>query len=261
MQVDVLDLEGKPIGKISLPEVFSSEVRADLIRRAVHAYQSHRLQPQGRDPMAGKRTSAQSYGVGHGLARLPRVKGERYTRAGQAAFAPSTVKGRATHPPRADKVLRLKVNKKERLKALRSAVAATASREFVTARGHLLDGDRSLPIVVSDEAEKISRTQEAKRLLESLGVWVDVERVLESVKVRPGKGKMRGRGRRHRVGPLLVIHQDQGLAQAARNLLGVSVVDVKSLNAEDLAPGTHPGRLTVWTESAVKALGERFKEG
>ena len=31
---------------------------------------------------------------------------------------------------------------------------------------------------------------------------------------------------------------------------------VTSLNANVLAPGTHAGRLTVWTEAAVKKLGE-----
>ncbi|MGE5831375.1 MAG: 50S ribosomal protein L4, partial [Methanomicrobiales archaeon] len=36
----------------------------------------------------------------------------------------------------------------------------------------------------------------------------------------------------------------------------VDAVSVKELNAEHLAPGTHAGRLTVWTAGAVKQLGE-----
>jgi large subunit ribosomal protein L4e len=42
--------------------------------------------------------------------------------------------------------------------------------------------------------------------------------------------------------------------KAANNLLGVDVAFVKNLNAELLAPGTHPGRLTVWTKDSVEEL-------
>ncbi len=252
----VYDLEGKPKGEIPLPAVFSAEIRPDLIKRAVLALQSHKVQPQGRDPMAGKRTSAESYGVGHALARVPRVKGERYARSGQAAFAPSTVKGRAVFPPTPEKIFRKKINRKERLSAIGSAIAATANKDYVSRRGHVFDEKLSLPLVVSDEIQKVSKTQEARRILQSLGVWMDVERVGDSLKVRAGKGKMRGRAKRHGVGPLLVINEDQGIANAARNIMGVSVVKVKNLNSEILAPGTHPGRLTVWSESAIKTLGE-----
>lgn len=51
-----------------------------------------RLQPKGTDPMAGKRTTAVSFGVGGlGLARVPRVKGSLWP---TARFAPNVVKGR-----------------------------------------------------------------------------------------------------------------------------------------------------------------------
>ncbi|NIA12323.1 MAG: 50S ribosomal protein L4, partial [Nitrospiraceae bacterium] len=36
---------------------------------------------------------------------------------------------------------------------------------------------------------------------------------------------------------------------------GVDVVMCDRLNAELLAPGTHAGRLTIWTESAIAELG------
>jgi len=96
--VEIFDLQGKPSGKIALPDVFSTPLRPDVIKRAVLAIQSNRLQPQGRDPMAGKKTTAESRGTGSGIARVPRVKG-----GGRAAFAPSTVKGRQPHPPKAKK--------------------------------------------------------------------------------------------------------------------------------------------------------------
>ena len=46
------------------------------------------------------------------------------------------------------------------------------------------------------------------------------------------------------------------LINAYSNIAGVVCVDVTSLNAELLAPGTHAGRLTVWTKSAIDALGK-----
>ena len=71
----IFDLQGKPVGKTKLPDVFETPLRPDVIKRAVLAIQSRRLQPQGRDPMAGKKTSAESRGTGMGIARIPRVKG------------------------------------------------------------------------------------------------------------------------------------------------------------------------------------------
>ncbi len=65
---------------------------------------------------------------------------------------------------------------------------------------------------------------------------------------------MRGRRYRQSVGPLLVIGKDNGVVKAARNLPGVDVVSVVNLNAELLAPGGDPARLTLWTESAIKKL-------
>jgi large subunit ribosomal protein L4e len=60
------------------------------------------------------------------------------------------------------------------------------------------------------------------------------------------------------VGPLLVITKNDGVAEAARNLPGIEVASLRNLNAEMLAPGTHPGRLTVWTKSAFEKLEKVF---
>ena len=59
--------------------------------------------------MAGKRTTAESRGTGSAIARVPRIKGG----SGRAAFAPSTVKGRQPHPPRAEKKILKSIPKKE----------------------------------------------------------------------------------------------------------------------------------------------------
>lgn len=255
--VSVYDLDGKAVGRVKVPKVFQTPIRPDVIKRAVLAIQTHRLQPQGRDVMAGKRTSAESWGARHGVSRVPRVKGSRYPRAGQGAFAPMTVGGRAAHPPKVEKVIRKEINKKERRLAIRSAIAATAVKELVAKRGHVVDEVKNFPLVVDDALEDLERTRDVREVFKNLGLWPDVERASER-KVRAGKGKMRGRRLKKRKGPLIVVSKDGGIFKAARNLPGVDVVLVKDLNAELLAPGTHPGRLTVWTKSAFTALDELF---
>lgn len=255
MKVHVYSLAGEPIEEIDLPKVFDEEPRPDLVRRAVIAVQTSRLQPWGPDPMSGKRTSAETWGKGFGVSRVRRVKGSRYPAAGAGAFAPHTVGGRRAHPPKTEKVLREKINVKERRLAIRSAIAATKEKKFVEARGHIVEGVPELPVVVSDELEKIKKTSQVKEVLKRLGVWPDVERVAQSRKVRSGRGKMRGRRYRQAVGPLIVVGEGNGIEIGARNLPGVDVVKVKDLNAEHLAPGGVLGRLTVWTKSAIRNLG------
>lgn len=176
----------------------------------------------------------------------------------RAALAPGTVGGRAAHPPVAEKRIEKKIPRKEARLALRSAIAATASKETVLSRGHVVDDVRDFPLVVVDEIQGLKSTQEFREALLRLGVWSDIYRVRESRKVRAGKGKGRGRRFKQAVGPLLVIAKDEGVVRAVRNVPGVDVVTVEGLNAELLAPGTHPGRLTVWTRSAVERLNELF---
>lgn len=250
----IFNLEGKTLGKISLPAVFKTPIRRDVIKRAVVALQSHRFQPQGRNPLAGKRRSVDSWGAGHGIARVPRIKG-----MGQrAGYVVGTVGGREAHPPVTEKKIVKKIPRKEMKLALRSAVAATALKEIVASRGHITEYVPAFPLVVIDGIQKLKKTSEVKEALIKLGVWPDIYRVEESQKIRAGKGKMRGRRKRHAVGPLLVVAENEGIMKAARNILGMNVVKVNNLNAELLAPGTHPGRLTMWSKSAFEKLGELF---
>jgi len=250
----IFDLKGKKVGRVRLPPIFKTPTRPDVIKRAVIAIQSHRFQPQGRDVFAGKRTTAESRGVGLGISRVPRVKG----RGMQAAFAPGTVGGRAAHPPVVEKKIEKKIPRKEMRLALRSAVAATASKEIVASRGHMVEDVPDFPLVVVDEIQALKRTQEVEETFLQLGVWPDIYRVKESRNVRAGKGKMRGRKMRQAVGPLLVITENRGVVEAARNIPGVDIVSVDGLNVELLAPGTHPGRLTVWASSAFEKVDKLF---
>ncbi len=252
-KVAVIDLEGETVKKIELPEVFKTPVRPDLIRRAFLAIRTSRLQPQGRDPMAGKRTTAESWGVGYGIARVPRVKGSR-----RAALAPMTVGGRKAHPPTTEKKIKERINKKEKLLALKSAIAATAYRFFVKKRGHVIDEVEHFPLVVVDDFEKLEKTSEVKEFLVKVGAWADVLRAKSGIRVRAGKGKMRGRRYKKPKSLLIVVGSRGPILKSARNLPGVDVVPVDKLNVELLAPGGELGRFTLWTESALEYLKKRM---
>lgn len=245
----VLDVEGKPSGEVPLPQVFQTVLRLDVIRKAAIAQQSHGFQPQGRNLMAGKRTTAESFGVGRGISRVPRIGGHGPL-SGSAAFAPGTVSGRMAFPPVTSKTLVKQINQKEKRLALKAAIAATASNEIVRNRGHKFDADRTLPLVVNNEIETLSKASDAKRFLTSIGIWDDIIRVRKSKRIKAGT-------RVHAVGPLIVVAEDKNARKALRNFEGLDVVKAADLSVEVLAPGTHPGRLTVWSESAIKTLAER----
>jgi len=257
MKVNVYSLKGKPLKKIELPGVFESEVRPDIIKRAVVAAQSNRRQPWGPDSMAGKRTSAYNWGPGRGVSRLPRVKGSRHHAAGRVAFVPQAVGGRKAHPPVVERRLRKKINVKERQKAIASAIAATAKKELVEGRGHILNGVKELPLVVSDDLEKLAKAKEVREALTNLGLGGDINRAGDR-KVRAGKGKRRGRKYKQKKSVLLVVSGAGATKRASRNHPGIDVVDFASLGVEQLAPGARPGRLTVYTVSAIEGIWKRF---
>jgi len=254
MKIKVYSLEGEAIDEMELPEIFNEEFRPDVIKRAVLSAQTARVQPWGPDPMAGKRTSAQSYGAGRGVAMVPRIKN-----GSRAAFVPQAVGGRRAHPPRPQKNYHERINRKERRLAIRSAVAATARKDLVEARGHRIENVPQLPLVVDDELSMIKRTADTREVFRKLGIMDDIVRAKEGKKIRAGKGKMRGRKYRTPRGPLIVVGDDKGITRGARNHPGVDVVRVENLNVELLAPGTHPGRLTVFTRSAIEKLDELFQ--
>lgn len=249
MKAKIIDLTGRETSEIELPAVFEESYRPDLIKRAVVAAQANRIQPYGSYRMSGLRTSAEGWGTGRGVARVPRIKG-----GSRAARVPQAVGGRKAHPPKPEKVHAEKINVKERRKARDSAIAATVDESLVRARGHQFEAD--LPVVVIDEFEDLKKTRDVQAFLEEAGLYEDVLRAKNGKTIRAGKGKMRGRKYKRPNSLLIVIAEDRGIGRAANNLPGVDVVTVNDLGTEDLAPGTHAGRLTVWTRSAIEKLGE-----
>jgi len=240
---------------LELPTQFDTPYRPDVIRRAVLSLQSRRRQPHGVDELAGKRTTAESWQTGHGKSRVPRVKGGGSGAANKAAFAPGTVGGRVAHPPEARKVIVERINTKENRLAIRSAIAASANPKIVADRGHKIDNVPHIPLIVSSRLESLATTKEVQDILTSLGCGDDLDRASNGRGIRAGKGKMRGRKMKTPKSLLIVVGTDSGIGKAARNLPGVDIAEVHGLNAELLAPGTHAGRLVVWTTSAINRLG------
>jgi large subunit ribosomal protein L4e len=256
--VGLYNLKGEKVSSMDLPEVFKTEVRGDLIKRAVIAAQSHRLQAYGPNWFSGKNTSAFSYGPGRGLSRIPRVRGGGPA-SGRGSIVPHAVGGRKAHPPLPERNIQKKINKKERKLAITSAIAATGLKEHVESRGHKLKNITELPIIVVDEFEGLKRTSDVKEALSNLGLDDDLNRTKER-KIRSGKGTKRGRKYKRGKSVLLVVSNGESIKKGALNIAGVSVTTAKDLNAEDLAPGANAARLTVYTSSAIRDLEKRFKE-
>jgi large subunit ribosomal protein L4e len=247
-------VDGEKKEEITLPRIFGLPVRKDLIRRAFLSAFTAMLQPKGRDPMAGRRTTARSWGVGYGRARVPRLS------TGRAMFVAFARGGHRAFPPRPDRVLHERINKKERAYAIASALAATAKPEFVKARGHIFNAEK-LPVIVVDEVEeRIGRARDAKEFLAKIGVWDDIVRSYERIRIRAGKGKMRGRRYVEPRSVLFVLSSyDKPFAKAVRNFPGVDIATPANLGILHLAPGGEPGRLTVFTRSALESIAGRFE--
>jgi large subunit ribosomal protein L4e len=168
-------------------------------------------------------------------------------------------KGRMFAPIRIWRRWHRRSNIKQKRYAVATALAASAVLPLIQARGHRVDSVPELPLVVSDNAEKIERTKEAVRFLKDVGAWGDVQKVIDTVKVRAGKGKLRNRRYRSRRGPLVIYSgANVPLLKALRNIPGVEVAHVSRLNLLQLAPGGHVGRFCIWTESAFKELNNVF---
>jgi large subunit ribosomal protein L4e len=257
IEVPVYSVTGEVQGNVRLPDVYRVPVRKDLIHRVFMSEFTAAIQPKGRDPMAGMRTTAVSLGIHHGLARVPRVKGST-----RARLAPFVRGGRLAHPPRVDENIKEEVNKLERLMGTMSALAATAYVDLVRARGHVFEAS-AVPIVIDSAVlQSVKRTREARELLKKLGVYSDVERAAEGTKVRAGKGKMRGRRYVEPKSVLFVLEDHASpFATAVKGLPGVDVVEPQLVSVLELAPGGVPGRLTVVTTKSLDLLASRFRLG
>ena len=170
----IVDTKGTEKGNVDLPKQFSEEFRPDLIKRAVLALQTHRLQPKGTKTGAGERHAGymskrrQEFRTTYGRnqARTPRKivvrQGEQFRRIG--ANVPNAVGGRIAHPPKVEKVISEKINDKERKKAIRSALYATTVKELVEARNHRITEVKQ----IQADKESVEEAEQGKQVALSL---------------------------------------------------------------------------------------------
>ncbi len=249
-RINIYGVDGKVAGEAELPEIFASDFRPDLIRRAIVAMAANARQPYAPKSTAGMRHAVSTWGKGRGVSRVQRLKN-----SSQAAQSPNNVGGRRAHPPKVEKDYGKKINRKELVQAKLAALHATSVPEIVRGRGHRFEDELTLPVVVKDDFESIKTTRQAVDALSSLGVYDDVERAKNGRKIRAGRGKMRGRKYRAPRGLLVVLSDECDGGRSLRNIAGVEVVTPKALNVSILAPGGDPGRLMMVSESALSEIG------
>ena len=265
MKSEILSIEGKKIKEIELPKFFSYPVRADIISKVLEAKKT--MQPYSPSPVAGKQHAASGKivhrrhvwrsGYGRGMSRIPRKimtrRGSQFNWVG--AEVSSTRGGRRAHPPKVVSMINtLKINKKEIKKALMSALSATADKKQISLRYRKIEEKdlKELPIIV--ESRLISL--KTKELLESMKKILGEKTFLMTLKkkeVRSGKGKSRGRKYKSNAGILIVTGKKEKMKAKA-----FPIKNTENLGISDLAKGG-PGRLVIYTENAIKDLGEKLK--
>ncbi|MCL4373681.1 MAG: 50S ribosomal protein L4 [Candidatus Marsarchaeota archaeon] len=253
---NVFKLDGSVAKSIELPSIFSMQVNLPVIRRAVVAEMSARLQPQGHYILAGMQTTAAYYGAMSsyrtgrhmGIAIRPREKLGGGTQ-GKVKRIPSAVKGKRAHPHMIEKRLAEQINKKEYQKAIASAIAAT--------RREAVGSGRSFPLILSDDVEKIAKTKELMAVLKKLGMqgYIDASR---NPSIRKGLRRS-SRVRIYKKSLLFIFSKGAPAIKAARNIPGADACDIYSLTANMLAGGGNPGRITVWSESAINGVEGAIK--
>lgn len=263
--VSIASADGSASGSTHpLPAVFSSPIRPDIVQSVHTGMAKNKRQPYAVSEKAGEQTSAESWGTGRAVARIPRVSGGGTHRAGQAAFGNQCRSGRMFAPTKVWRKWHQKVNLGQKRFATASALAASSVPALLLARGHRISAVPEVPLVISSKAFEgaaIVKTSAAVTLLKAVGAGPDIVKVQKSRKLRAGKGKLRGRRHRQRRGPLVVYNPDEDgkeLVKAFRNIPGVETSSVFALNLLQLAPGGHLGRFIVWTSAAFAALDEIY---
>ncbi|MCJ1341128.1 hypothetical protein MMC09_006424 [Bachmanniomyces sp. S44760] len=259
--VTIASADGKASGSTHpLPAVFRSPIRPDIVQSVHTGMAKNKRQPYAVSEKAGHQTSAESWGTGRAVARIPRVSGSGTHRAGQAAFGNQCRSGRMFAPTKVWRKWHQKINLGQKRFATTSALAASSVPALLQARGHRISTVPEVPLVIASsafEGASIAKTSAAVALLKAVGAGPDLSKVRESKKLRAGKGKLRGRRHRQRRGPLVVYNPEvdgKEVVRAFRNIPGVETSSVYALNLLQLAPGGHLGRFIIWSSSAFEAL-------
>jgi len=243
-------------GSVTMPGVFNVPIRNDLVHFVHSSLAKNRRQGHAVFYKAGAEHSAESWGTGRAVARIPRISGSGTSRAGQATFGNMCRKARMFAPLKIWRKWHQKCNVTQRRHAVASALAASACTPLVMARGHKVESVPEFPLVIET---KDANTKSLLSTLVKLGAGEDLAKVRKSKQIRQGTGKYRNSRYVMRKGPLLVYGDDSAsVKQAARNLPGVDTCHVNRLNVLQLAPGGHLGRFVIFTKDAFNGLNSVF---
>jgi large subunit ribosomal protein L4e len=242
---------------VPMPGVFSVPIRNDLVHFVHSNLAKNRRQGHAVFYLAGAEHSAESWGTGRAVARIPRISGSGSGRAGQATFGNMCRKARMYAPLKIWRKWHAKCNVTQRRHAVASALAASACAPLVMARGHRVESVPELPLVIDNLA--VANTAALLKTLNKFGVGDDLAKVRASKQTRQGVGKYRNSRYVMRKGPLIIFGDaSEGVRRLARNLPGVDACHVNRLNILQLAPGGHLGRFIVYTQDAFKQLNNVF---
>merc|ERR1712100_252680 len=244
--------------QVELPAVFLAPIRPDVVHFVHSNMSKNRRQAYAVNKDAGHQTSAESWGTGRAVARIPRVPGGGTHRAGQGAFGNMCRGGRMFNPTKTWRKWHRKINVNQRRYAVCSALLLLPLPSLVMARGHRISEVPECPLVLDASVESCDKTSKAVKILKDVSAFEDIEKSKSSRQIRSGKGKMRNRRHVQRRGPLVVYAEDNGINQAFRNLSGVEVCHVDRLNLLQLAPGGHLGRFVVFAEGALAKLDSLY---
>merc|ERR1711862_952360 len=148
------------VAEVRMPHVFLAPVRNDLVSFVHDQLSKNSRQAHGVERKAGMKHSAESWGTGRAVARIPRVSGSGTHRSGQAAFGNMCRKGRMFAPLKTWRRWHRRVNNKQKRHAVASALAASAIVPLVQARGHRVGNVNQLPLVFDDKLESYEKTRQ-----------------------------------------------------------------------------------------------------
>ncbi|XP_028349139.2 60S ribosomal protein L4-like [Physeter macrocephalus] len=257
--ISVYSEKGESSGKnVTLPAVFKAPIQPDIVNFVHTNLRKNNRQPYAVSELAGHRTSAESWGTGRAVARIPRVRGGGTHHSGQGALGNTCRGGLMFVPTKTWRRWHRRVNTMQKRYAICSALAASALPALVMSKGHRIEEVPELPLVVEDTVEDYKTTKEAVLLLKELKAWNDIKKFYASQRMRAGKGKMRNRHRIQHRGPCIIYNEDNGIIKAFRNIPGITLLNVSKLNILKLAPSGSVGRSCIWTESAFPKLEELY---
>jgi len=264
MKTQIYDEHGKKAREMELPKIFSTKIREDIVAKVLESKKI--IQPYSPSPVAGNQYSASGKFnhrrhvwktlYGKGISRIPRKimsrRGSQFNM--QGATIPGTKGGRRAHPPKILHLLtRNTINKKEMKLALISALSATANSEMISKKYSRLNDEKvKAPFVVESKFLELKTKDFLKAMKEILGEKAFSVAVSER-KVRSGVGKMRGRKYKENAGAVLVVGKKE---KSKTNVLDMT--NAENIGVLDLAEGGM-GRIAIYTEEAIKELGEKLK--